>query len=312
MVSLVEVPRSVLEGENLGYKRIGLSTMLVFVGGGLMVLAIYLNTGLIGVAASKMVATFLTGLLFLQVVRSYVPWFSIAKPSIAEVRNFLGMSGWFLVWNLVMKLMITSDIIILGIFGSPEMVTTYTLTRYVPETIISFVAIVVFGILPGLGGFVGSGDFSKVTRLRGEIMMFTWALVTAVGSTILLWNSSFLHLWVGSEYDAGSISNLLIILMVMQFVLIRNDANIIDLTLDLRHKVLLGLLSAALSLIISVVLVGFFQEKIIGLCLGFLIGRSILSVSYPWLIGRFLNIPFASQLGSVVRPALITTVLLAL
>ena len=36
----------------------------------------------------------------------------------------------------------------------------------------------------------------------------------------------------------------MIMLMVLQFALIRTDANIIDLTLNLRRKVLLGALSA--------------------------------------------------------------------
>ena len=48
--SLVEIPRSVLEGENLGYKRMGLSAILVFVGGGFTWLALYLDTGIVGVA----------------------------------------------------------------------------------------------------------------------------------------------------------------------------------------------------------------------------------------------------------------------
>lgn len=308
-ISLVEVPRSVLEGENLGYKRMGLSAALVIVGGGLMVLALHLNTGLVGVNAARLITTLLTGLLFVQVVRTFVPWFGIAKPSFKAVRGFLGLSSWFLAWNLVMKLMLASDVVILGIFGKAELVTIYTLTKYVPETIISFVAIVVFGIAPGLGGVIGSGDFRKVARVRGEMMTFTWLVATGVGSTVLVWNPSFLRLWVGPEYDAGVIPTLLIVLMVMQFVLIRNDANIIDLTLNLGRKVLIGLLSASLSIVLAAVLVSFFKAGIIGLCFGLLVGRSILSVSYPLMIGRYLNLAFSYQLKSLLRPALVTGLL---
>ena len=44
--------------------------------------------------------------------------------------------------------------------------------------------------------------------------------------------------------------------MVLQFVLIRVDSNVIDVTLQVRAKVLLGLLSAALVVGLGVVLVG--------------------------------------------------------
>src|SRR3990172_1308605 len=48
--NLAEIPQSVLRGENLGYKRMGLTTLLLLLGGGLMALAMYFKTGLIGVA----------------------------------------------------------------------------------------------------------------------------------------------------------------------------------------------------------------------------------------------------------------------
>jgi len=312
MISLTEMPRAVLEGENLGFKRMGLSALLVFVGGGLTALALYLNTGLVGVAAATLATTLLTGTFFLQVVRTYVPWFGLARPSIEAVRQFFGLSWWFLGWNLIMNLMKASDVVMLGILGSLEMVTTYTLTKYVPETLFNFVALVVIGITPGLGGIIGAGDFQKAARVRTEIMVFTWLVITAAGSTILLWNQSFAQLWVGAEYYAGTLTNVLIVLMVMQFVFIRNDAFIIDLTLKLRNKVLLGAISVTLSLLLVGILVGPLKLGMIGLCLGFIAGRSLLSLAYPWLVGRFLGVSLFSQLKSVLRPAFITALMFIL
>lgn len=306
ITNLVEVPRSVLRGENLGYKRMGLSTLLVFVGGGLTALAVVVDTGLIGVAAANLLTTLLTGALFVRVARSYVIWFGVAKPIVGAVRGFLGLSSWFMAWTLVMQLLRGSDFVILGVLDSAEQVTRYSLTRYMPETLIGFVAIVMFGIAPGLGRIVGSKDFSRAARVRAEIMLFTWLIVTAFGSTMLLWNRSFVHLWVGSDYYAGTIPNLLMILVVAQFVFIRNDANIIDLTLDLKTKVLTGLLSAGLSAGISAVLMARLGLGIVGLTLGFLAGQSLLSIVYPLLVGRFFGLSPYSQLKGVFRPAAVT------
>lgn len=311
IVTIMDVPRSVLTGENLGYKRMGLSALLVAVGGALTALALYLDAGLIGVAAAALAATVLTGVLFLRVARRHVHWFGIAKPVHGAVRSFLRLSGWFLVWGLVMRLMKASDVVILGIVDSAELVTVYALTKYVPETLISFVAIMVFGITPGLGGIIGSRNLQKAIRVRKEIMLFTWLLVTVLGATILLWNQSFVRLWVGQQYYAGPMPTLLMIGMVTQFVLIRNDASIIDLTLDLRRKVLIGLLSATLSILAAGILVGTFNMGIPGLCVGFIAGRLILTLSYPWLVGRYLGVALSSQLKSVVRPTLLTFLLFA-
>ncbi|MGR8934307.1 MAG: oligosaccharide flippase family protein [Gammaproteobacteria bacterium] len=309
--SLVEVPRSVLAGENLSYKRMGLSTFLVFVGGGLMALAVYLHTGLIGVAAALIASTCLTGLLFLVISSAYVPWFGIALPNWARIKRFAQLSGWFLAWNLVMRLMKAGDIVLLGIFASVELVTVYTLTKYLPEIMIDVVEVIVSGTTPGLGGIMGSGDLAKAARIRSEIMNLSWLVFTVAGATVLLWNHAFIRLWVGHAYDAGPLATLLVTVMATQFILIRNDANIIDLGLNLRGKVMLGLFSVSLSLGVAWVLVGVFKLEIIGLCAGFIAGRTVISLSYPWLVGRLLHISFAAQIRGALRPCLVTLLLLA-
>jgi O-antigen/teichoic acid export membrane protein len=312
MTSLADMPHSVLEGENLGYKRMGMSTVLVFVGGGFTWLALYFHTGIIGVAVAALAITLLTGAFFLRIVRTYAPWFGVARPSFKAIRQFFGLSWWFLGWNLIMNLMTASDVVILGVLVSAESVTNYSLTKYAPETLISIVAMVAFGIAPGLGSIIGSGDLKKAAGVRGEIMSLTWLVVTALGSTILLWNRALIGLWVGPRYFAGSIPTLLIMVMVTQFVLIRNDANFIDLTLNLRTKVLMGAFSAVLSLCLAGVLVSYSQAGVSGLCLGFIAGRSILSLVYPFMVGRFLKVPLSSQLKSALRPALATATLFCL
>jgi O-antigen/teichoic acid export membrane protein len=216
------------------------------------------------------------------------------------------LSWWFLAWTLVLQLLKAGDVVVLGVFDSAELVTNYSLTRYIPETIIGVVAIIVFGITPGLGAIIGRGDLKKALQLRNELMIFTWIIVTVFGSTMLLWNRSFVQLWVGGEYYAGMASNLLIILMVSQFVFIRNDANIIDLTLDLKTKVLFGLLSAGCSAVISAILVGVYGLGIVGLTLGFITGQLILSIGYPLIVGRFFGVSMYSQLGGAIRPVFVT------
>jgi O-antigen/teichoic acid export membrane protein len=311
LTGLATIPWSVLQGENLGYKRLGLSALVVIGGGALTAVLIVLGAGLIGVAAATLVTTIVSGAFFWWVVRASVPWFGIARPSLRAAAGFTRLSGWFLSWSLVMQLMRASDVIVLGIAGSTTLVTAYVLTRYVPETIFGGVAILVSSIMPGVGGLVGARDLERVTSVRSESMAATWLIATAVGSTFLVWGESFVGLWVGESYYAGETATVLIVLMVLQLGLIRNDAGIIDLTLELRAKVLLGFLSAGTSIAVAALLITGWDLGITGLVLGFIAGRSILSVGYPWLVGQLLAVPRFRQVRAIVRPALVTTGLFA-
>ena len=311
LFSLLYLPQSVLQGENLGYKRLGLSVVLVFVSKALLVVAVFLGTGIEGLAAATTIATVLWGVTYVFIVRSRVPWFGIARSSLAEVRRFVRLSWWFLLWNLVMTVMLASDVVVLGVVGSTALVTTYTLARYVPQAITVAVSTVIVAIMPGLGGMIGSGDLARAVQIRRETMSLIWLFTIVAGTTVLLWEQSFLRLWVGERYFPGAAAILMVMLMVLQFALIRTDANIIDLTLNLRKKVLLGALAAVLSVALAWFLLGPMDMGIIGLVLGFIVGRSIQSVSYPLMIGRLLGIPPERQLRGIVRPALATGALFA-
>jgi O-antigen/teichoic acid export membrane protein len=309
--TLSSVPQAVLQGENLAYKRMGVSAGLVLLGGGATWLALYLKTGIIGVGVSMIFQTLVTGLFFLWVVRDFAPWFGIARPHRPELMQLLGRSWWFLGWNLVTSLLLVSDVVVLGLFKSVESVTNYTLTKYVPEILISVIANVVFAITPGLGGIIGSGDMKRAARLRDEIMSIIWLVITASGATILLWNRAFLELWVGPDHFSGPLPHLLIIMSIMQLIFIRADANIIDVTLRLSQKVLLGLLSVTISVAAASFVVGYLKMGIIGLCLGIMAGRLILSVGYPLLVSRFLSIEFSAQVKGLLRPAVVTVLFFA-
>jgi hypothetical protein len=222
------------------------------------------------------------------------------------------LSWWFMGWNLVTSLLLASDVVVLGLLNSIESVTNYSLTKYVPETLIGVIVIIIFGIMPGLGSIIGTGDYEKAVRLRDEINSFIWLTATTFGASILIWNRVFLGLWVGADHYSGPIPNLLVVVAAMQLALIRSDGNIIDLTLRLSQKVLLGLISVTVSITVASILVGYFKLGVAGLCFGIMGGRLIISIGYPMLISRFLGVSLPSQLKRLVRPVLVTVLLFSI
>jgi O-antigen/teichoic acid export membrane protein len=310
VLGLGSVPQSVLQGENLGYRRLGLSTAILALGALLTALALWAGWGLVGVAAATCVATALSGITYLHIVRSQVPWWGISRPAPHAVRGFLGISSWFLLWNLVMQAIKTSDVIVLGAFGGVALVTTYTLTSYVPQAVSDTVFMMISATMPGLAGLIGSGERDRAARIRGETLALCWLLATAAGAVVIAWLPWFVRLWVGEQYDAGTLTTVLIIAMVLQLALIRVDSNVIDLTLRIRGKVLLGLLSVALSAALGAVLVGPVGLGLPGLVAGFMAGRVPLSIAYPVLVGRLLGLGLRAQALAAIRPLAATVGLL--
>lgn len=311
LTTLSFLPYSILRGQNQGYRRLGLSILLIVFNESLVWLALYLKTGVIGISIAAIAQLIITAIFYLVICKKFIPWFGIKRPSFDLVKRFLGLSGWYFAGDIVSNITFASDVVVLGLLNSVESVTSYTLTKYIPETMISLIAILVVGILPGLGGIIGTGDLKKASQVRGELFSFTWLVITLIGSCILMWNRVFLTLWVGSSRYAGSIPNLLVVIVVAQIIMIRTDGSIIDATLRVQRKVLLGALSAIVSIILACILIGWLKMGVVGVLIGMILGRSILSFYYPSIVSRFLGISLKDQLKAIIRPVIAMILLFA-
>jgi O-antigen/teichoic acid export membrane protein len=310
LAGLASLPESVLRGMNLGYKRMGLQAALSVVGGVLLVLAVKLGMGLVGVALASVVLTALTALCFLNLVRRQVPWFGISRPESHQVQALLQMSLWIATGDAVARLLLASDALVLGMVLSPAVVTTYVLTGYAALLSVNLHSLAADAVMPGLAGVIGERRFSRAAELRGELLAVTVLFVTVAGSTILLWNRSFVHWWVGGENYAGPWTNLLLVLMAAQTGFIRCDAYIIDAALQPGRRVRVSAAAALLAIILSVVLTQ--RLGMPGLCLGILLGRGVQTVWYPTLVKGCLERAHGAMPGWLVRPLLVMSLLFAI
>jgi O-antigen/teichoic acid export membrane protein len=310
-VTLLTLPRSALVGENLGYTRIGASAALVAVGGVLMVAAVRLDLGLPGLAGATLVTTVLTGLVFGVITRRRLTWFGIARPGKALARSFLGLSAWFLGWKLVLELMIASDLLILAVFVPLSVVAAFALTKWVADSMAQVLSMLVQATIPGIGGYLGSGALDKAAALRAEVMSLVWVLGTGVGATVILWNETFVGLWVGPDLYAGATTTVLLVVLAFQLALIRTDTFVIDVALVPRVKVVAGVVAAVVSIGLAALAAGPLHGGVVGVCLGLVVGRAVLGVVAPLAVGRFLGVPLGHQARAVVRPGLVTAAILA-
>ena len=296
--SLASVPESVLRGANLGYRRMGLQASLNILGGLVAAGGVWAGLGLTALGHSQIIRAVATGLCFWVLVRKSVPWFGAARPSVADVKGLLGMSIWLTAGDAIAKIMLASDVLVLGAVLAPALVTTYALTGYAARTAIGIHVFAAGAAIPGLGSLLGNGQLERAAYARRQLQTLTWLFTSVVGATILMRNRSFLALWVGQGNYAGIWVDLLIVLTATQTAFIRTDAYVIDATLRPKLRVMLGGVAAVLSIALSILMTRSFG--IVGLCAGLLVGRAVQSVAYPLMVRASLG---STQRGAAASPA---------
>src|SRR5690606_18271879 len=115
-----------------------------------------------------------------------------------------------------------------------------------------------------------------------------------------LFNKSFVHLWIGAEHFAGTMENFFIILMAVQFIFFQSDSLIINVSLNLKMKVLLSIVASVFTLLFAYLLVEEYQ--ILGLCWSIILGRLILTVGYPLILKKQMSDNSGIHPESFVRP----------
>jgi O-antigen/teichoic acid export membrane protein len=113
---------------------------------------------------------------------------------------------------------------------------------------------------------------------------------------------------VGEGNYAGYLENLFILLIALQYIFFGAAGSFINVTLDLKTKVLLTGFSALISIGLAFLLVGEFQ--IIGLCISVLVGRMVLTIGFPMILKKKMNDQSSFFSDENIRPLFITSMAL--
>src|SRR5690606_8629654 len=162
---------------------------------------------------------------------------------------------------------------------------------------------IVSGIIPGIGKFFGNGEYDKVKEARAVLASVIWISVSTLGVAILLYNESFLTLWVGEGKYAGGIENVLLLTIGVQFIFFYMDGNFINVTLDMATKVILTALSSLLTIALAFLLVE--KYHIMGMAFSILAGRLVLTIGYPIILKKKMNEGISFFKEGNIRPLLV-------
>jgi Na+-driven multidrug efflux pump len=222
-------------------------------------------------------------------------------------------SGWLAIGDLVAKLLIASDVVILGAVLSPAAATPYVLTGYASRTALGILVLATMGAMPGLGGVIGQGQHERAAALRTELLWLTWLASTVLGVAMLVWNRSFVGLWVGPEQYAGLLPNVLLVVATVQTAFIRCDSYILDAALRPRLRVTVGAVTSVVTIAVCVLLTR--ELGVPGLCIGVVAGRLLQTIAYPAIVRQMLSQEGRAgltPLPALLRPILVMAGLFAL
>lgn len=287
---LLKIPDAILVGTNQGYKSTFVQIFFVMISNALMLLVSYFGYGLLGLSYVVLLVTTLNALLIYWICKKNVSWFGLRNPTKKQVKKFFRFSFWVFIWSFVMKLILSTEILLIGYLISSEMVTNYVFSVYILQLAVSVALLTGSAVTPGLGNLIGAKEMEKsramVSTLR-EVIAF---IALFFGSLVILINRDFVHLWMGESFYVGSYSNLLIVFSMILLITTRFEGQVQDLSLKIKNKVLAGFVVSILSALLGIIGFYYFDNRLEGLFIGILIGRLTLNLIFSIMVNKMMGI----------------------
>lgn len=294
LAGLISIPDSVLTGVNQGYKSMLITTVVFVLSNGAMICAAFIHWPLWTLAAIVLIAGLVNAGLTLLVARASINWWGISKPTQNDVRRVFNYSAWTLGGALVDKLLLATELIVISVMIGAVSVTQYTFTTYVTQFVLSIALVTASGFMPVLGSQIGASDYREAATRATFVRHLVVGVISIGSAAVLAFNGAFVSLWVGSEQYMGTVVNALLVACCIQQALIRLDGQILDVTMRIAPKVLIGLLSTVGGIFCGC-LVFSITHNVGYALIGILAVRMISNIAYPLLVARYIphcNVPW--------------------
>ncbi len=305
---------SVLKGMNLGYKRLGLKAGISLINTGLIYIALKQGTGMVGLAISNTITIALTVITILFIIKKNVSWFGITKPSLSDMKEYFTLTVSFFLLSIFKLIVTSSDLIIIGFFLEPKIVTIYVTTRFMCNFVKSVVNTLIQGSKPSFSGYIGQKKFDTAAKIREQIFDLMWIISLSMALAILIVNKSFVGIWVSSDLFAGDLDNILIVLSFIFSIFLYNDEGYIKSSLNLKSLKRWIAYTSGISLLTSIILIQFYG--LAGFLIGQILGHLILLYAYPKILisifGKLFRLGISKYLRVIISLVLVVVITILL
>lgn len=247
--TLFALPNNVLRGVNLDYKAMGLQAFLSVIFGLSCVLVVMAGWGLPGLAFAALLTPLVAGLVQLALARRYVPWFGVSMPQKSDLRDCAKINGWLLADTAFFVLVFSQDLVLAGLFLPIESAAVLALATTTARLFFDIGGQVLLAISPGVAGLWGSGEFLRIQGVRREIHLVALGMAAVGGAGYLLFNQSFLDIWVGRGIQADKQVLLPILLLGATQLGYRIEKIWMDFAYDFKTRILANIATCLVTLI---------------------------------------------------------------
>jgi O-antigen/teichoic acid export membrane protein len=285
LAGLLYIPDSVLTGVNQAYKSYLITTLAFIVSNGAMIVAAFAGWSLWSLAVIVLVGAIANAGLTLRVARRAVPWWGVSRPTAPDLRRVHGYSAWTLGGAVVDKLFLASELIVISVMVGAVAVAQYTFTTYVMQFVISIAVVTASGFTPMLGSQLGASDFSAAAERARSIRHLVIGVAVLGSSAVLAFNGAFVTMWVGADQYLGTTINTLLVVCGLLLAFIRMDGQILDVTMRIAPKVVIGLVTSAGGILAGCI--GFAVTHDLAVALvAVIVVRLVCNVAYPMFVAR--------------------------
>lgn len=278
---ILSLPDAVLMGVNQAYKSVAVQVVGILITNILFYLVVKFSYGLVGIGWTQLIVLTINIFVLWLVANKSIPWYSFKIPSKSVFKYQGSKTLYITVWMLVEKILLSSEMVLVGIICGPVAASAYSFMMYIPQMIMALLLIIGASVSPSLATIVASEnkDESKIiiAILREIVLIFG----VIFASMYILFNRSFVSVWVGNDFALDQVACVIIGFSVIQLSHIRTEAQLQDVVLSAKNRVVFGLIGALCGVLFSVVLSRFFDDKLISILIGGVVGRVLLNIIYP-------------------------------
>ena len=214
--------------------------------------------------------------------------------SFKKARELISFSGMAFLGSLGYLLYYATDSIIISNLNElgPEKIIAYNLAQRWDPTIRGLILALAFSLTPAMTSLVAVNDLGKLKRVlfRGTRYCLLIGLLPCV--LLAAYSSPFILLWVGESfiYETPNILFWLMVNLAVSIPLIMGYQVLFALG-KLREATVSTILGGMLNIILSIILVKYFQLGLMGVALGTIISLSLKNTLYlPYIISKKMSI----------------------
>ncbi|HBE71759.1 MAG TPA: hypothetical protein DDW52_26750 [Planctomycetaceae bacterium] len=201
---VTSIPGAFMRAMNVEYKGVAFVVLSELLKAALMVLSLTFFGGLVALSTAVLLGSSVSNFSRFWVCRKVFPWFGAKMPDRKELGSHAAISVWMILVQIGEFLLLASDLILISLWLGAQACGVYAATRALVTLLGSLLAKLSNAAAPGFVGVCARREPKLILQLRGELQSYTLAFGVPLLGVAVVYNLSFVTLWIGDEMYAGN------------------------------------------------------------------------------------------------------------